>query len=365
MRPGDPGWQPPHCPNPNCKYHNAVDGHFPYRKHGFFLRRLHPHRIQRFTCKHCGRSFSSQTFASSYWLKRPDILPRLLGKITGGMANRQIAHDLGASHSTIDRQIDRLGRQCLLLHRKMMQHAPPPTSLAIDGFESFEHSQFHPFHFHLAIEPHSSFLPYFTDSELRRKGRMTPQQRRKRQRLEQLRGRPPRGCQLRDITELLQVCLRGATRVTLLSDEHRLYPVAVRRVGGEVEHRRVSSRRRRDRRNPLWEINRLDRLIRHGQAGHVRETLAWPKRRCRAALRLGVFVVWWNYLRRRYVRGPAESPGMIKGIVDRLWTIRDVLKERLFPGRVDLPPRWRRYYRGEVVTRALARNARHELKYAF
>jgi hypothetical protein len=56
---------------------------------------------------------------------------------------------------------------------------------------------------------------------------------------------------------------------------------------------------------------------------------------------------------------------MLKGVTDRLLTVGDVLRERLFPGRVPLPPRWQRYYRGEVETRALSRNARHELRYAF
>ena len=365
MAPGDPGWQPPHCPNPNCKYHNHSGGPWPCRKHGFFHRRLPPHRIQRYRCLACGVSFSSQTFSTTYWLKRPDVLPQLMHKAVGGMANRQIAADLGAAPTTIDRQLLRLGRHCLLFHRQQMQRAAPPRALAIDGFESFEQSQYHPFHFQLGIEPETSFIPYFTDSELRRKGRMTERQKKIRALKERLYGRPPRGAMLRDITELLEVSTRGATRVTVLSDEHKLYPVALRRLPCRVEHRRVSSRRRRDRRNLLWEVNRVDRLLRHAQAGHVRETLAWPKRRCCSALRLGVFVVWWNYLRRRYVRGSPESPGMLKGITDRLLTVKDVLRERLFPGRIQLPPRWAAYYRQSVETRSLARNARHELRYAF
>jgi len=170
---------------------------------------------------------------------------------------------------------------------------------------------------------------------------------------------------LRDVTELLRTSLAGAERVTVLSDLHRAYPRAIRQLGCRIEHRTVSSREPRDRHNLLWEINRLDRLIRHAQAGHVRETLAWPKRRQRAAERLGIFAVWWNYLRRRYVKGPPESPGMLKGLTWRLLTVGDVLKERLFPGRIGLPGRWLAYYRAEVVTRALGRNARHELRYAF
>ncbi len=80
------GWQPPHCPNSNCKYHNESAGGWIYRKHGFFTRLIRPHRIQRFTCLDCGRSFSSQTFSVTYWLKRPDILSALLFRSSAAWA---------------------------------------------------------------------------------------------------------------------------------------------------------------------------------------------------------------------------------------------------------------------------------------
>ncbi|MBK6897816.1 MAG: hypothetical protein IPH09_00600 [bacterium] len=43
----------------------------------------------------------------------------------------------------------------------------------------------------------------------------------------------------------------------------------------------------------------------------------------------------------------------------------DILKERLFRTRIELPEVWSRYYEGGVETAALAVNRRHELKYAY
>ena len=60
----------------------------------------------------------------------------------------------------------------------------------VDGFESFEHSQYYPFHANLAVGAESHFLYAFSDAELRRKGRMTPFQKAKRARLEARFGRP-------------------------------------------------------------------------------------------------------------------------------------------------------------------------------
>ncbi len=360
-----PHWRPPHCPNPNCLYHNANGGPWLYRKHGFYRRLAPPHRIQRFTCRHCRRAFSSQTFACTYWLRRPDVLPALLLKCVGGMANRQIARDLRVTPSTVDRQLSRLGRHCLLFHRRQLAGAPPPREIAIDGFETFELSQYYPTHFHLAIEPDTSFFTHFTDSELRRKGRMTAGQQRRRRQLEQHYGRPEPQAVRKDVTELLATVLAGARTAVIRSDRHEAYPWAIHRLDCRVEHRTVSSRARRDRRNPLWEINRTDRMIRHSQAGHARQTLAWPKRRQRAAERLAVFLVWWNYLRRRWEKRCHESPAMLRGLCARLLSVPEVLQARIFRTRQQLPPRWAAYYRGEIMTRALPANRMHSLSFAY
>jgi hypothetical protein len=285
-------------------------------------------------------------------------------KTVGGMANRQIATDLGVGPTTVDRQLSRLGRHCLLFHRKLLADAPPPTEIAVDGFETFEFSQYYPTHFHIAIEPDSSFFNHFTDSELRRKGRMTDAQKKRRRQLERIFGRPDPKAVEKDMAELVTTVLRGANKAVIRSDLHKAYPRAFRDLDCDIIHRTVSSKDPRDRHNLLWEINRADRLIRHGQAGHTRETLAWPKRRQGAAERLAIFVVWWNYGRRRWVKGCRESPAMLRGLTERVLGVKEILGERIFRSKVELPQRWNRYYRREVETRALDINRRHELKYA-
>ena len=74
-----PPWTPPHCPNPNCPFHNPLAQRLAlYRRCGYHLRRSPPYRVPRFQCRHCRRTFSSQTFCTSYWLKRPELLPSRL-----------------------------------------------------------------------------------------------------------------------------------------------------------------------------------------------------------------------------------------------------------------------------------------------
>jgi hypothetical protein len=285
-------------------------------------------------------------------------------KTCGGMANRQIARDLDVSPGTIDRQLDRLGRHCLLFHQHQLDNVLPARDITIDGFETFELSQYYPFHFHLAVESRAGVFLGFTDSPLRRKGRMTAYQKRRRRELEARFGRPDPQAVRKDVGELLTIVAGGTRRLTIRSDDHRSYPAAIGRLPGPVTHRVTSSKERRDRRNPLWEVNLLDLLIRHSSGGHKRETIAWPKRRNKAALRLAVFMVWRNWVNRRWQKRGRKTPAMEAGWCERALSVEDVLRTRFFPSRVELPERWRRYYAGEVETPALGVNRRHELTYA-
>jgi transposase-like protein len=357
---------PPRCPNAECKFH--LDPRtWRWKRIGFYLREQAPQRIQRFLCVHCRRAFSSQTFSTSYWLKRPELLPRVFMRVLSCSAYRQIAREVGASPTTIMRQCDRLGRHCLLFHERLRPKAAPRESLAIDGFESFEFSQYTPVHFHAAIGSRSHFIYGLTDSELRRKGRMTESQRHRRAALEASLGRPnPRSIE-HEMGNLLEIVVPQGARATIHSDEHRAYPRAVARLGrlGRViRHLTVSSRISRTPDNPLFPVNLADLLIRHSQANHKRETIAFSKRRACAAYRMFVFVVWRNTMKSFSERKRDESPAQRLGLLPRRLGVEEVLRVRLFPSCVGLPPRWVEYYRRSIETRRIPNGVSHSLRYA-
>jgi len=356
---------PPFCPNPNCHYHNRLKQNWPFKKAGFFHRLNQPQRIQRFTCLHCRRSFSSQTFSTTYWQKLPGLDMVLFTKATACMANRQINRDLHVTPETINRHLGRLARQCMLFHIKMMQDADPAQHIAIDGFVSFELSQYFPFHHHLAVEKGTDFFLYFTDSEVRRSGTMKREQKERRRQLEAIHGKPDPQAVRKDVREMLQVVIGGQSEVWIDSDDHRAYPSAIKGLAPRIHHRVTSSREHRGSGNPLWEVNLLDLIIRHSSANHKRETIAWSKRRQCSSERLAIFLVWRNYMqgRREKSRG-SPTPAMARGMCSRRLTPEDILKERIFVSQLQLPKRWQQYYERLVQTRALGRQRRHELKYA-
>jgi transposase-like protein len=365
MGTGSPGWVPPHCPNPNCIFFNPLTQAWPFKRKGFYTRLQSPRRIQRFTCLACHRHFSTQTFSVSYWQRRPRLIPRVFMMTVGCMANRQMARALACSPSTIAHHIARLGRHCLLLQARDLTRITLSGEIAIDGFETFEWSQYFPFHHNVAVDADSGYFLYHTDSPLRRKGRMTARQKVRRADLEDQLGRAhPRAVET-GMRELLEALVPRHTSVIIRSDDHRAYPRAIGALGTEVIHRITSSKQRRDERNPLWEINVLDLMIRHSTAAHKRETIAWAKRRQASIEKLTIFQVWRNYMKRRREKGTHATPAMLLGVASRPWGLRDLLAGRLFFERIALSARWKQYYRRHIETRALRVNRVHELTYAF
>ena len=356
---------PPCCPNERCAFHWGATTSWRWVRNGFFRHRSLPHRVQRFRCVDCGRHFSEQTFRATYWLKYPELIERIFADLVACAGYRQIARKYEVSPQTVALHASRLGRHCLLLHGRLCPEGPIAEPLVLDSFQSFEFSQYHPTLFHLVAGQHSHFLYGFTDSELRRSGRMTARQKRRRADLERTLGRPdPRSIQ-REVARLLAIVAPQPQRLVLHTDEHQDYP----RARGDlphldVEHHTVSSRAARTSRNPLFAINLLDLLIRHSGANHKRETIAFSKRRQSAAARLWVFLVWRNYGKWFSERKRGQTPAMRAGACSHRWSIKRILRERLFPGRIALPERWQVYYWGLTPTRRIPNARSHRLTYA-
>jgi transposase-like protein len=357
-------FRPPFCPNPHCDSRkNPTTWRF-LRK-GFYHRLTKPRRVQRYRCTRCHRNFSSQTFSVAYWLKRPDLLEPVFHRLVACSGFRQIAREWRISHSTVRRLSDRLGRHCLLFHERMRPREGPREPVVLDGFRTFEHSQYWPMDLNLVVGT-SLFVYGFNDAELRRSGTMRPAQALKRRILEGRVGRPDPQATRRRVEELLRRVVPPGGRVTLRSDEHRSYPQAIRRLRDRhVVHERTSSKAARTTSNPLFPANLSDLLLRHSSANHKRETVAFSKRRQSALYRLAIWVVWRNYMKDRSENRPKGTPAQALGLVPRTLALREVLGRRLFPERVAGIRGWlAACYFGRIPTRAIARCVGHEARYA-
>ena len=355
---------PPCCPNEHCPYHRGATRCWHWVRAGFFRRQNPPYRVQRFRCGHCGRHCSEQTFRPSYWLKRPELLEPVCHQLVQCAGYRQIARPFHASPQTIALHAARLARHCLLLHESLRPHGPLLEPLVLDSFQSFEFSQYHPTLFHVLVGKDSHFFHGFTDSELRRSGRMSAAQKQRRAELEADFGRPdPRSVQ-REVARVLGIVACEPQALVLHTDEHQDYPRALATLPHlAVTHLTTSSRAARTPHNDLFAINLLDLVIRHCSANHKRETIAFSKRRQSAIERLWVLLVWRNYVKWFSERRHDGTPAMRAGVCDQRWSVRRILRWRLFPSRIELPPRWQDYYWRRTPTRRIPNARAHQRRY--
>jgi hypothetical protein len=162
------------------------------------------------------------------------------------------------------------------------------------------------------------------------------------------------------------------TPLVLHTDDHPAYHRALRALRRQrpapppIHHHVTPSTVRRTQRNPLFPVNLADLLVRHGQANHRRETIAFSKRPQSALARLAVFAVWRNYIKRRQENGTQQTAAMVAGLAERPLSWREVLRRRIFPAHVELPEGWATQYWGRVPSAVYGKRQRaHTLKYAF
>jgi transposase-like protein len=373
-------FRPPHCPRPECSQHRSNSG-FRYKKDGSFTRSGDGRRVARFICKSCGKGFSQQTFACSYYAKRPRLLPPIAAALNAGCGHRQIGRTFGCSHSTVGRRAAQLGRHSLLFNSLAIEEIGEiREALVADHFETFVSSQIDALGIGTVVG-HDSWYVYGVDpAPHRRGGRITPAQRRKL--AKRKKSAPSRGSVVRSFKRMLDV-IAGAVPpgagITLISDAHKAYPKAVEkhRLAKQICHLVFPNPPRGPKGSPpspearardraMFPVDQLHALWRHSCAHHRRETIAFGRRINAMMERAHLMVVWKNFVKWRSERKPDRTtPAMRLGLTDRPWSWRRVFARRLFPTRQWVPPPWMKVYRRDWDDDGAGQFIRHRLKHAF
>ncbi|PLS67350.1 MAG: hypothetical protein CV045_14095, partial [Cyanobacteria bacterium M5B4] len=177
------------CPNPECAHHHRRTPLLPGEKSWFRIKgRFSTHRngeVQRYQCKHCGHTFSQQTFSVDYRLRHPVKCSQVLASLFTGQGQRQLARVLGIGENAVACRLSRLGAQALAAHARFLEQLPQAdTEIVFDGFETFVKSQYHPLNVNLMVGKRAEVVYGFNLVFLKRKGRMTPSQKAKREEIE-------------------------------------------------------------------------------------------------------------------------------------------------------------------------------------
>ena len=330
-------FRPPCCPYPDCRFHLLPRGDFCIRDGRYFpLCRSHP--VQRFRCRRCERSFSRQTFRADYRQKKPHINAPFLRLMVSCVGQRQAAQVLQIARRTVEHRFRWLARHAEAFHRNRLAEGSLAGPFQLDEFESFEANRYQPLTIPVLIDRRSLFIVSSSVGTLRRKGRMTGEQRRRRSQYEQLHGRrasrsaPAVRTVLRSLRGLVPV----TTKVVLDSDHKPLYGQLGRVLFGSRFHwQRHDASAPRDRSNRLFPINHTEARLRHFLSRLRRRTWCVSKKGTALQEHLAIAAVWSNYVR-GITNRTRQTPAQALGLTSRPYRTEEVLAWRQDWGRFSL-----------------------------
>lgn len=374
-------FKPPFCPWRACPSH--ARNSFRTVRFGTYRRKCDRRTIPRFRCKTCDRLFSQQTFACTYYLKKPKLLPRIAAGLVACDASRQTARSLGCSHTTVVHQANRLGRHAILLNALALEELGNiREAIVFDHAESFQYCQEMAVGIGTAVGGKSLYTYALDPMSHRLGGVMTPGRAKRLKALEKRFGELPSDSYPKSTARILDMLIpkvRPGERLILITDGKPDYRAAARRhiASGKIHMEAFPNPPRRPKHEPrskratvrdraMYPVDLLHKLIRHSSANHKRETIAHGRRINAIMLRLYGFTVWRNFIKDQSERRPRhKTPAMEVGLADRFLDWRQVLGRRLFPWRRKLSEIEQQLYAMMLETPAVGHNRHHEAVNAF
>lgn len=335
-------FHPPFCPWQECPAHLVPAAGF--QRWGSYRKPKELARIPRFRCRECLRTCSRQTFSTSYYLKRRDLLASVAAGLVACSAHRQIARSFHCSKTTVTRLAERLGRHAILFHARCLEDVGPLDEPVVhDHFETFVGRQDHALGIGTAVGATSWFL-YDVDPAPHRGSGRRPD-----------RGPGTRGKAQRPYVESIRRTIRALlprvsapNRLQLVVDGRLDYPAAIQRatIRDRVELRAYPNPKRGPKGSPrtaeatardwaMFPADQLHQLVRHSCADQKRETISFGRRIESILGRAHLMAVWKNFIKPRSERKPDRTtPAMRLRLAETRWRWERVLSRRLFPARV-------------------------------
>jgi hypothetical protein len=345
-----PGFVPPHCPRADCPAHIPGEGPaFTFNLAGTFPVKCRPERIQRFLCHVCRHTFSTQTFATDYCMKRPELLLPTVPLLVLAPADRQIAHFLDCAPSTPSRLVPRIGQHLELFHAQRTRGLTLREPVAFDDFESSVTSQLTAEAFPTAVGQVSWFIYDLDEAVHFAGGKLSARKREEKRQLLAAGTQPERGGRTRAFRRVLDRLLaRTEGTLHLVSDAHPVYAAVIARhpERARIRHDVHQNPRNRSKDRPrteaeiardraMFAIDQLHRLMRHSKAHDRRETIAFARARSMAVYRQVVMLVWRNYVKAASERKPRRgTPAMKLGLETRPLEWAEIFSRRIFPRHV-------------------------------
>ena len=252
------GCPPIYCPR--CKTETN------FVKAGFYRRKDDAKWIQRFRCKNCQKHFSRATHNLACGQKKRRFNARLFKLLASGVSQRRSARILGLNKNTIKGKLLFLSKVAALKQERLLNSIAPHSlsEVQFDDLITTEHTKLKPLSVSCAVEEKSRLILGTKVSSIPAFGLLAAKSRqkygkRKNQHPAQFRAL------LRDIHPLV------SPEATFKSDEHKTYPLVLKKVFPRAKHTSYKGGRgcvtgqgelKRKNFDPLFSINHVYAMLR-------------------------------------------------------------------------------------------------------
>ena len=299
----------PECPESECLSRKDGPKTRAFVRRGSYFRSSDGQWIPRYSCKLCGKFFSSATAGACYRQKKRKVNPILFSAYSSGLSQRRLAKNLKLNRKTVVRKLRFLAAQARLTHSEFLAQLSktPLGSVQFDDLETSEHSKCKPLSVALAVDPQSRKILSYQVSQMPAKGLLA------RRAILKYGPRPdqrPVGWN-KMFEELTPVI---ASNADFLSDENPHYPRHLKRHFPDCTHRTTPGGRgsiagqgelKKLRFDPLFSLNHTCAMLRANMNRLFRKTWCTTKNKQGLLDHLAIYVRFHNEL----LTGPCAGLG--------------------------------------------------------
>jgi transposase-like protein len=329
-------FEPAFCPcsSPEC----AGAPGFQYQRRGTFTRACDGRQVQRFQCKRCKRTFSSQTFRVDYRTRTPHLDGLIFRDLVSKVTQRQITRNRECDRKTVARRNETFGEHCRLFHelalRSRGQTKEWPGHFLLDELETYEHNRrLKPVTLPLLVHKQSHFIVHATVGTLPPRKPLSEANQKKLAAYEKIEGK--RVSQSREkVAEcfevLKRVCPETASVMVGTDEKHTYRSLLKKAFGDRLQHQRTNSKEPRSYWNPLFVVNHTFAMLRDGLSRLVRRNWGASKEREKLEWHLWLYIAWRNYVRPITNERRFETAAMVAGLAPRMLEVSELLQWKIF-----------------------------------
>jgi transposase-like protein len=329
-------FQPGFCP---CETPDGgTCGSRQYQRRGTFTRACDGRQVQRFQCKRCGHTYSTQTFRVDYKLRKPALDRLIFTLLVSKDTQRQIARTFDCDRGSVARRIELYGKHGKAFHEQMLrsrnQAQPWQGRFLLDELETYEHNRrLKPVTVPLLVHKPSHCILHVAVGTLPPRKPLSQANQKKLEAYELVEGK--RGSESRakvsECFDVLQSIVPTSGLVLVDTDQKHTYRVLLKKAFGDrLVHQRTHSTEPRTYWNALFVVNHTFAMLRDGLSRLVRRTWAASKQREKLEWHLWLYIAWRNYVRPITNMRRFETAAMVAGLAPRMLELSELLQWKIF-----------------------------------